>query len=241
MKGYKSVRAVYHAIVPEPLRDRLHQWSPRQVRALKRQAVAAFEKDAGHDDIYDSDYFTKFVDPTMCMSSQIIVRSIVQAFDVTKVVDVGCGTGILLEELKRANVDGLGLELADAGIAKCIERGVSVRKHDIERDPPPPVRADVVISTEVAEHLPADCADRFVALLAGIADIVVLTAATPGQGGTDHVNEQPNEYWIDKFRAHGRWFDEALSMQWRSRWEAEGAANCFWSSVMVFRSGAKPA
>jgi hypothetical protein len=29
--------------------------------------------------------------------------------------------------------------------------------------------------------------------------IVVITHATPGQGGYHHVNEQPAEYWVEQF------------------------------------------
>jgi hypothetical protein len=83
--------------------------------------------------------------------------------------------------------------------------------------------------------LPASCADRFVDILVSISKTVVLTAATPSVCGTDHVNEQPNEYWIEKFAARGRRFDQSLSMRWRSEWNKAGMPACFWSSVMIFR------
>jgi SAM-dependent methyltransferase len=203
---------------------------------MKRQVVAAFEKDARHDDIYDDAYYGKFVEPTMRISADAIADSVAKTFAPASVVDVGCGTGVLLDALRDRGINVSGLELADAAIARCRRRGLDVRKFDIEQETPPPVRADVVVSTEVAEHLPASCADRFVDLLVGIADTVVLTAATPGLVGTDHVNEQPNEYWIAKFEARGRWFDESLSHRWRAEWKAAGAAGCFWSSAMVFRA-----
>ena len=221
--------------MPEVLRDQLYYWSPPRVRALKRRVVAAFERDADHNDIYDDVYYGKFVEPTTQMSAATMAHSIATAFSPRRVIDVGCGTGVLLEELRRCGISVLGLELADAAIARCIARGLEVYQFDIEQDKPPRLRADVVVSTEVAEHLPAFCADRFVDIMVSLADIVVLTAAAPGLGGTDHVNEQPNVYWIEKFEARGARFDEALSTLWRSRWKHAGVAACFWSSVMVFR------
>jgi SAM-dependent methyltransferase len=222
--------------VPELARDRLYGWSPGPLKSLKRRVVAAFERDAAHDEIYDLAYYNKFVEPIMRISARPMARSILRDLDPRTVVDVGCGTGVLLEELRSiGKIDVLGLELADAAISICARRGLVVRKFDLERDPPPELHSDVAVSTEVAEHLPASCADRFVELLSGIADAVVLTAATPSQGGTDHVNEQPNAYWIDKFDARGRRFDQPLSRKWRSEWERAGVAACFWSSVMVFR------
>ena len=45
----------------------------------------------------------------------------------SKVLDLGCGDGELLWYLKRhRNVEGLGLEIDDDNIVRCIERGVEV-------------------------------------------------------------------------------------------------------------------
>jgi SAM-dependent methyltransferase len=235
VKGYRTVRTIYHSLMPEPLRDRIYQLSPAPVKLLKRRVVAVFEKDANHDDIYNDAYYGKFVEPTMQISAIAIAESVAGAFAPRLVVDLGCGTGVLLSEFRRLGIQGVGLELADAAIARCVKRGLDVRKYDIERDPAPELRADVVVSTEVAEHLPESCADRFVDALIGMARTVVLTAATPSLVGTDHVNEQPNSYWIEKFEARGRRFDKPLSMTWRTRWTKASVADCFASSVMVFR------
>ena len=79
---------------------------------------------------------------------------------------------------------------------------VTVLKFDLERDNLKDTRTfDVAISMEVAEHLPEKIADRYVDLLTGLSNIIVFTAAYPGQGGDDHVNEQPALYWISKFQA----------------------------------------
>ena len=37
--------------------------------------------------------------------------------------------------------------------------------------------------------------------LTGVAPVVVFSAAIPGQGGVEHVNEQPPSYWSAKFAA----------------------------------------
>jgi SAM-dependent methyltransferase len=227
---------VYKSLLPEVVRAQLYYWSPAPVKSFKRRIIAAFEKDAGHDDIYDDAYYVKIVEPTMQLSAKAMAQSIARELSPGRVIDMGCGTGVLLEELRGLGIEGLGLELADAAIARCRERGLEVRRFDIESDPPPDLRADVVVSTEVAEHLPASCAGRFVDTLARLADTVVLTAATPSVYGTDHVNEQPNEYWIEKFEARGRRFDADLSMRWRAEWKRAGVAACFWSSAMIFRS-----
>ncbi|MDP6884692.1 MAG: hypothetical protein QF830_11185, partial [Rhodospirillales bacterium] len=43
-------------------------------------------------------------------------------------------------------------------------------------------------SLEVAEHLPPDAAETFVATLVAHGRLVLFSAAPPGQGGLNHVN-----------------------------------------------------
>ena len=50
----------------------------------------------------------------------------------SKVLDLGCGTGELLNELNRIkNVDGLGIEISLESIKKCLEYGLSVVQEDL--------------------------------------------------------------------------------------------------------------
>jgi hypothetical protein len=59
----------------------------------------------------------------------------------------------------------------------------------------------LAISLEVAEHLPENAADDFVASLVRLAPIVLFSAAAPYQGGQNHVNEQWPGYWAERFAA----------------------------------------
>ena len=89
---------------------------------------------------------------------------------------------------------------------------------------------------EVAEHLPAMVADRYVDLLTHLSQVIVFTAAPPGQGGDDHVNEQPPSYWISKFQQRGFGYAEELSRRWRESWEAVGdVEGLYHRNLMIFR------
>ena len=59
---------------------------------------------------------------------------------------------------------------------------------------------DLVISLEVAEHLPTESADIFVDTLTNHGSIIYFSAAIPLQGGTNHLNEQWQSYWANKFK-----------------------------------------
>ena len=74
-------------------------------------------------------------------------------------------------------------------------------------------RFDLAISLEVAEHLPQTHAAAFVGELTRLAPAVLFSAAIPGQGGLNHVNEQWPDYWAALFEAQG--FQPIDTLRWR--------------------------
>jgi methionine biosynthesis protein MetW len=53
----------------------------------------------------------------------------------SRVLDVGCGEGTLLELLAREkDVDGRGLEISPEGVSACLARGLAVVQGDADRD-----------------------------------------------------------------------------------------------------------
>jgi len=53
----------------------------------------------------------------------------------SRVLDVGCGDGALLEHLKQTrNVDGRGIELSQQNVNQCVARGLSVLQGDADTD-----------------------------------------------------------------------------------------------------------
>jgi SAM-dependent methyltransferase len=220
--------------MPQPVRALVEGSS-----SLRRAKAWIHTRTVGHDDLYDADYYVA-IDATAVQSAEVMADSIVRDFTPRTALDVGCGTGALLELLSRKGVVCAGLEYADAALAYCRARALDVRKFDVESAQPLGRQYDVVISTEVAEHLPATLADRFVDLLCAHGRIVVFTAATPGQGGMDHVNEQPHEYWIAKFSERGFVYERERSMQWRDAWTQKGTAWWYSKNLMVFREATRP-
>jgi methionine biosynthesis protein MetW len=52
----------------------------------------------------------------------------------TRVLDVGCGDGALLEHLRSKGVDGRGIELSQQNVNACVARGLSVMQGDADTD-----------------------------------------------------------------------------------------------------------
>ena len=52
----------------------------------------------------------------------------------TRVLDIGCGDGALLEHLRAKGVDGRGIELSQQNVNACVARGLSVMQGDADTD-----------------------------------------------------------------------------------------------------------
>jgi 2-polyprenyl-3-methyl-5-hydroxy-6-metoxy-1,4-benzoquinol methylase len=138
------------------------------------------------------------------------------------VVDVGCGQGLLLEGLRRANpsLNLSGYDGSPTALGRARSRGISVNQLDIVALSRSEAGAlagrllsfDLALCLEVAEHIPSWHAGKLLTILTA-APRLVFSAAHPNQGGRHHVNEQPARYWIDHLAARGfklASFDDAL-------------------------------
>jgi len=52
----------------------------------------------------------------------------------SKVLDVGCGDGDLLQLLQRRGIDGRGIELSREGVNRCVAKGLAVVQGDADTD-----------------------------------------------------------------------------------------------------------
>ena len=64
-------------------------------------------------------------------------------------------------------------------------------------------RFDLAACLEVAEHIRKEHAQSLVDLLVSASDVILFSAAIPGQGGNGHVNEQYPSYWSSRFATRG--------------------------------------
>ncbi|MGH7029228.1 MAG: methyltransferase domain-containing protein [Stellaceae bacterium] len=119
-------------------------------------------------------------------------------------LDVGCGHGTWLRaalDLGVRDIFGIdGAEIADGDFLfpQQFYRAYDLSgAWDLER------RFDIAICLEVAEHLPPEAAPKLIGSLVKHADLIVFSAAVPGQSGQHHVNCQWPEYWQKMFNTHG--------------------------------------
>ena len=137
-------------------------------------------------------------------SAQTIVPLILDFFEVTSVVDIGCGVGTWLNVFSTCGIsDVLGVDGDYVDRSALMIPSERFRPADLSRPLHLDRRFDLAISLEVAEHIVPEAAETFVDNLVRCAPIVVFSAAIPDQGGMDHINERWLSYWTRLFSKHG--------------------------------------
>lgn len=178
--------------------------------------------------------FYKFQNDNTRQTAAELVPLIIDLIHPRSVVDVGCGTGIWLNEFMNRGVgDVIGIdgpwvqqEMLQIPPSQFYRRDLSL-PFELGR------KFDLVLCLEVAEHLPARSARLFIRSLTSLADTVVFSAAIPFQGGTNHLNEQWPEYWQNLFAGNGYLtFDVIRSKIWRNA----NVKNIYAQNIFVYAS-----
>jgi SAM-dependent methyltransferase len=156
---------------------------------------------AGHTR-HDPELLTA-IDPESYASARVVVPRVLGLTGARSIIDVGCGSGAWIRACRDLGVpEVVGVDAADAPGAPR-----EVATEFIESDLAGPLALDrqfnLVLCLGMAEHLPPERAPGLVADLTSLAPVVLFSAAVPGQGGTDHLNQQWPEYWVALFEAHG--------------------------------------
>lgn len=183
--------------------------------------------------VYTADYYRE-TEPLARSSARVVVPWLVDILHPKSVVDVGCGTGVWLSEFVRLGisdvigVDGEWVDISQLTIAS--ERFIPAdlgRPLDLGR------QFDLALSLEVAEHLPPEAADQFVDSIVTLAPVVVFSAAAPGQGGEQHLNERWPSYWSEVFGRRGYTVVDCL----RDRlWTDVRVARWYAQNMLLFAS-----
>lgn len=154
--------------------------------------------------IYDEDFYAKQADRSY-KSAMSTLPLLFNYFQPKSVVGVGCGVGTWLKaclDLGISELHGMdGNQIADDFLFIPRSDIDIVNLDNFENTDAK--KYDLAISLEVAEHLPETSANNFVLQLTSFSDVVLFSAAIPYQSGTNHINEQPLQYWVKKFNNYG--------------------------------------
>lgn len=151
------------------------------------------------------------------------------------VLDIGCGSGQLLAELKQNGKDVLGCEISEAAIKRA-PAGIT----SFQADAAKPIHInrcfDLVVCIEVAEHINKRQSSRLVANCTNLGRQVFFTAAPKGQSGVGHINLQSYSFWIKLFAKQGFKHQVLLSKTLQEHMRAENVLSWIADNLMVFSS-----
>jgi hypothetical protein len=138
------------------------------------------------------------------LAARTIIPILRSFLEICSVLDVGCARGVWLSAWAESGCDDfIGIDGTDVEPARlAIDPGRFVAT-DLSIPFNLGRRFDFVQCLEVAEHLPRTRSKSLVADLVSHSDVVLFSAAPPGQGGEYHINEQPYDFWKALFNEHG--------------------------------------
>ncbi len=151
---------------------------------------------------YQSSYFQRRKGISS-ISAEITLRKLSKFVRFSSVVDFGCGTGTWLAACQNMGATKiLGFDHYAKESELLIERKY-FHKQSLAENINLEEKYDLAISLEAAEHVEQIFSDTIIENLTNASDVILFSAAIPNQGGTNHVNEQPPQYWSQKFADYG--------------------------------------
>ena len=120
-------------------------------------------------------------------------------------LDLGCGVGSWSAALEQKGINHFVM-VDHPALQK---EALLVRQKDIfqpvnlDTDLPAPGRYDLALCIEVLEHFTAERALEIFHFLSSQSDLVLFSAAVPGQHGKGHINCRRHAYWHQQFAAQG--------------------------------------
>lgn len=156
------------------------------------------------NELYNEEFYNTNI-AGMSESAKIVLKFLFNIIRPNSVIDVGCGKGAWLAVAELYGAKKLkGLDGSWINKKTLLGEAIDFTAVNFEKDLPElDSKYDLCISLEVAEHISKDNAERFIEYLCSASDHVLFGAAIKKQGGTNHINEQPQTYWIEIFKSNG--------------------------------------
>jgi len=153
-------------------------------------------------------------------------------------IDLGCGIGEFVAYFNHTRgVLSVGFDGSENSLTH-MASGATIYLHDLRTPLGWDANVfDLCMCLEVAEHIEPEFADVIVDSCCSMSDLILFTAAKPGQEGLGHVNLQKPEYWFEKFKTRGyvHRSDKVLALQlWLEKWRHKKGIKAYYDNAMVF-------
>jgi hypothetical protein len=180
---------------------------------------------------YDESFFHS-IETGSLKSAKEIVPLVINFIHPLSVIDVGCGKGAWLSVFREYGIeDILGVDGDYVDQSSLLIPAQFFQTHDLAHPLKTERKFGLVVSLEVAEHISSKYAKTFVKSLTCLGPVVMFSAAVPYQGGTDHVNEQWQDYWRKLFNENGF---EAVDFVRKRVWNNPKVEPWFAQNIIVY-------
>lgn len=185
---------------------------------------------------YSDEFFERHLEKQWLKEANLTVKILFDVFHPKSVVDFGCGVASYLHFFSKLGVEVRGYDKSKEALKHSLVNQGVVIKHDLRKPLQLTCKYDLAICFEVLEHISRKYEDQVLNTLCSFSDIICLSAAIPGQGGMEHINERPHEYWIRKMRERNFHFERSETLSLRAMLESE-IKEMPWikQNLMVFR------
>jgi SAM-dependent methyltransferase len=152
---------------------------------------------------YDPEFY-RYIESGAIRSAKCAVPLVLRELSPSTVLDVGCGAGAWLAEYANLGITNfLGVDGDYVRRDQLLIPADRFQGVDVAQDFDLGSRFDLVQCLEVGEHIPHSASATLVSNLTKHGDRILFSAATPGQGGVNHINEQTLDFWRGLFAARG--------------------------------------
>jgi hypothetical protein len=143
----------------------------------------------------------------------------------TTVLDAGCALGLLVEVLRKRDVQAWGIDISEFAIENVHPDIRQYCRVGSITEPFEHPHYDLIVSIEVLEHLPKEDADKAIANLCQHTDDILFSSTPFDYDEATHFNVQPTEYWAERFARHGFFrdmdFDASFITTWAIRFRRQ--------------------
>lgn len=166
------------------------------------------------DSLYNERYFQgEHLSEDICEQIVKISKQVYTSLsgkELRTVLEAGSGGGWITKKYMEANIDIVGIEGSSAGYNKCQSLGLTnVRRHDLRTPLSLSKKFNMVISTEVAEHIEPPFVGTYVKNLTDHSDLIWFSY-NPHDAHLNHSNCMPEKYWTNVFSFFGFEYIRAL-------------------------------
>ena len=146
----------------------------------------------------------------------------IKTFNVSSMLDIGCGYGCQVKLARSKGLQSIGLEGDVSVFREDLQEEIDFSKTKYKTNK----QYDLIWSVEFLEHVEEKYIENYMPAFES-GSFVIVTHAQPGQAGHHHVNLEDKHYWLELFKKYGFTYreDYTFSSKARSTMERE-----FWRS-----------